>query len=223
MQDALNRRTDVSRIRRQRDINDVTVDTLRNNTLPSLDVVSEFQLTGQGGTQLINSRLGGPTTVRVPGGYGDAINNIVDTNFPIWNVQLQMSYPLGQSADKAEYARARLQLQQAEAQIRQVELQIATEVTNAALQIDAIQERIEAASAARDLAEQQLRAEESKFEVGQVTNFFVVQAQRDLSAARDTELRAILDYQKAIIEFERVQRTSLTRSGISLVGGGAPQ
>ena len=223
VQDALNRRTDVSRIRRQRDINDVTVDTLRNNTLPSLDVVSEFQLTGQGGTQLINSRLGGPTTVRVPGGYGDAINNIVDTNFPIWNVQLQMSYPLGQSADKAEYARARLQLQQAEAQIRQVELQIATEVTNAALQIDAIQERIEAASAARDLAEQQLRAEESKFEVGQVTNFFVVQAQRDLSAARDTELRAILDYQKAIIEFERVQRTSLTRSGISLVGGGAPQ
>ena len=223
VQAALDRRTDVSRIRRQRDINDVTVDTLRNNTLPSLDVVSQFQLTGQGGTQLINSRLGGPTTITVPGGYGDAINNIVDTNFPIWNVQLQMSYPLGQSADKAEYARARLQLQQVEAQIRQIELQIATEVTNAALQIDAIQERIEAASTARDLAEQQLRAEESKFEVGQVTNFFVVQAQRDLSAARDTELRAILDYQKAIIEFERVQRTSLTRSGISLVGGGGLQ
>ncbi len=223
VQNALDRRTDVSRIRRQRDINDVTVDTLRNNTLPSLDVVSQFQLTGQGGTQLINSRLGGPTIVQLPGGYGDAIDSIVDTSFPIWNVQLQMNYPLGQNADKAEYARARLQLQQVETQIRQIELQIATEVTNAALQIDAIQERIEAATASRDLAEQQLRAEESKFEVGQVTNFFVVQAQRDLSAARDTELRAILDYQKAIIEFERVQRTSLSRAGISLVGGGAPQ
>ena len=217
---ALDRRTDVSRIRRQRDINDVTVDTLRNNTLPSLDLVSQLQLTGQGGTQLVNAGLGGPTVVEIPGGYRDAINSIVDTDFPIWSVALQMSYPLGHNADKADYARARLQLQQTEVQIRQVELQIATEVTNAALQIDAIQERIDASIAARELAEEQLRAEESKFDVGQSTNYFVVQAQRDLSTARDTELRAILDYQKALIEFERVQRTSLTRAGISIVGTG---
>ena len=220
VRDALDRRTDVSRVRRQRDINDVTVATLRNNTLPSLDVVSQFQLTGQGGTQLINAGLGGPTVIKIPGGYGDAIDSIVDTDFPIWSVALQMTYPLGQNADKAEYERARLQLQQSLVQIRQIELQIATEVTNAALQIDAIQKRIDASTAARDLAEEQLRAEESKFEVGQSTNFFVVQAQRDLSTAQDTELRAILDYQKATIEFERAQRTSLSRSGISLVGGG---
>ncbi len=217
---ALDRRTDISRIRRQRDINDVTVDTLRNNTLPSLDVVSQLQLTGQGGTQLINAGLGGPTVIEIPGGYRDAINSIVDTDFPIWSVALQMSYPLGQNTDKAEYARARLQLQQTEVQIRQIELQIATEVTNAALQIDAIQERIDASIAARELAEEQLRAEESKFDVGQSTNFFVVQAQRDLSTAQDTELRAILDYQKALIEFERVQRTSLGRAGIAIVGTG---
>lgn len=217
---ALERRTDVSRVRRQRDINDVTIDALQNNTLPSLDVVSRFQLTGQGGTQLVNAGLGGPTTVMLPGGYGDAIDSIVDTDYPNWSVALQMSYPLGLNVDKAEYERARLQLQQVQAQIRQIELQIATEVTNTALQIDAIQKRIDASMAARDLAEEQLRAEESKFAVGQSTNYFVVQAQRDLSNAQDTELRAILDYQKATIEFERVQRTSLSRSGISLVGGG---
>jgi len=221
VRNALDRRTDISRIRSQRDINDVTVDTLRNNTLPSLDLVSQLQLTGQGGTQLVNAGLGGPTVVEIPGGYRDAINSIVDTDFPIWSVAVQMSYPLGQNSDKAEYARARLQLQQTEVQIRQIELQIATEVTNAALQIDAIQERIDASTAASELAEEQLRAEESKFEVGQSTNYFVVQAQRDLSTAQDTELRAILDYQKALIEFERVQRTSLSRAGISIVGAGS--
>ena len=84
-----------------------------------------------------------------------------------------------------------------------------------------IQERIDASTAASELAEEQLRAEESKFEVGQSTNYFVVQAQRDLSTAQDTELRAILDYQKALIEFERVQRTSLSRAGISIVGAGS--
>ena len=43
---------------------------------------------------------------------------------------------------------------------------------------------------------------------------------RDLATAQDAELRAILDYQKALIEFERAQQTSLNRSGISIVGGG---
>jgi len=37
------------------------------------------------------------------------------------------------------------------------------------------------------------------------TNFFVVQAQRDLRDAQNTELRALLDYRRAQVDFERVQ------------------
>jgi outer membrane protein TolC len=40
------------------------------------------------------------------------------------------------------------------------------------------------------------------------TNFFVVQAQRDLLDAQNTELRAALDYQKARVAFDRVQLTA---------------
>ena len=217
---ALDTRTDIARTRRQLDINDVTLAYLRNDTLPSLDLVSSFQLQGQGGTQRISPFLGGPALVTIPGGYGDAINNLVDADFPVWDVRLQLTYPLGQSSEKAAHARARLQVQQTQAQIRQLELQIATEVTNAALQIESIQKRIDAARVARELTEEQLAAEESKFEVGMSTNFFVVQAQRDLATAQDSELRAILDYQQALIEFDRVQQTSISRAGISIVGGG---
>ena len=217
---ALADRTDIARTRRQQDINEVTLGDLKNQTMPALDLVGGFQLQGQGGTASLRDGLGGDVIFTAPGGLGDALNNIFDADFPVWNVALQLSYPLGQSAQKANYARAELQVRQTIAQIRQLELQIATEVTNAALQIDAIQERIDAATAARELAEEQLTAEETKFEVGMSTNFFVVQAQRDLATARDTELRAILDYQKALIEFDRVQRTSLSRAGISIVGGG---
>ena len=77
--------------------------------------------------------------------------------------------------------------------------------------------RIEASTAARELAEEQLAAEQSKFAAGLQTNFFVVQAQRDLATAQDTELLAILDQQKALVEFDRVQRTSLSGAGISIV------
>ena len=214
---ALDARTDVARTRRQQEINDVTLQNLENATLPALDLVGSFRLQGQGGTERISPFLGGPASLTIPGGYGDALDDVFRADFPDWTVRLQLSYPLGQSAQKAAHARARLQVRQTRAQIRQIELRIAAEVTNAAVQIESVQERIDAARAARELAEEQLDAEESKFEVGTSTNFFVVQAQRDLATARDSELRAILDYQNAVIEFERVQQTSLSRAGISLI------
>ncbi len=222
---ALDRRTDVSRARRQLDVNEATVDNLRNSTLPALDLVGSYQLTGQGGSRLVPAGnsfediFGGAGGV-IPGGYGDALDSIANADYPVWRVQLQMSYPLGRSADRAAYERARLELQQNRTQIRRIELRIASEVTGAALRIESIRERIEAATASRELAERQLEAEESKFEVGLSTNFFVLQSQRDLANAQDAELRAILDYQRALIEFDRTQRASLGAAGIAVVGGG---
>ena len=221
---ALDRRTDVSRARRQLDINEATVDNLRNSTLPALDLVGSYQLTGQGGPRLLPAGnsfedLFGGAGGMIPGGYRDALDSIANADYPIWNVQLQMTWPLGRSADRAAYERARLELRQNRAQIRRIELRIASEVTNAALRIQSIRERIDAATASRELAEQQLQAEESKFEVGLSTNFFVLQSQRDLANAQDAELRAILDYQRALIEFDRTQRASLGAAGIAMVGG----
>ena len=159
----------------------------------------------------------------MPGGFGDALTNLRNAEFPTWNLGITVSYPLlGGQAD-ADYARARIQRNQAQAQIKALELTVATEVTNAALQVRSNLKRVEAASGARALAVRRLDAEQSKFEVGLSTNFFVVQAQRDLADAENIELRARLDYQKSQVEYERSQSTSLTRAGITVVGAGTPQ
>ena len=219
---ALDQRTDLARANRQQEINQLNVRGLRNNTLPALDLVGAYQLQGQGGDFLVRGgELGGDVGAIIPGGYSDALDQIVNARFPTWTVGIQLSYPLGTSSEEAALERARLQVRQTEAQLRQIELVVATEVTNAALQITSIQERIAAATVARELGEQQLAAEETRFEAGTQTNFFVVQAQRDLATAQDRELRAILDYQRALIQFERVQQTSLGAAGITIVGGGA--
>ena len=214
---ALAERTDLARSRRQLDINEVNLLAMRNNTLPSVDLTGTYQLQGQGGTRFLRSGLGGSVTTEVPGGIGDAFDQLFDAAFPVWTVQVNLSYPLGQSAADAALARAQLQTRQVQAQLSQLELQVATEVTNAVVQIEAIARRIDAAIAARELAQEQLDAEQSRFEAGLTTNFFVVQAQRDLSTAQDTELRAILDQQKALVELDRVQRTSLSNAGISII------
>ena len=214
---ALDERTDIARSRRQLDINNVNLSSLSNSRLPAVDLVGTYQLQGQGGTRFNRTGLGGSVFQEIPGGIGDAFNQLYDVDFPTWNIQLNVSYPLGQSAADAQYARARIQIQQVQAQLRQLGLQVATEVTNAVLQIQGVARRIEASTAARELATEQLAAEQSKFAAGLQTNFFVVQAQRDLATAQDTELRAILDQQKALVEFDRVQRTSLSGAGISIV------
>ena len=118
---------------------------------------------------------------------------------------MTFSLPIGASSAEANLARAKVIQQQTIAEARQLELQIAAEVTNAALLVESNRERLQAAQAARELAERRLDAEQSRFEVGLSTNFFVVQAQRDLRDSQNAELRTLLDYRRAQVDFDRVQ------------------
>jgi outer membrane protein TolC len=222
---ALENRTDLAQARRQIEANNVTLRFMRNEMLPALDVIASYGAQGLGGTQFIRqgSGLGSSVIGSIPGGYGNAWRTLTGRDYPTWNVQFNLSYPLGTSPADANYARARIQISQSTAQLRALELQVATEVTNAALQVENNVTRYEAASVARQLAETRLQAEQSRFEVGLSTNFFVVQAQRDLATAQNVELRALLDYRRAVVEYQRVQEAPSARGGgiaAINVGGG---
>jgi outer membrane protein TolC len=216
---ALDQRTDLVESRKDLETSDTNLRFLRNQSLPGLDFLGSYGLQGIGGTSFIRSGgLGSPIIQTIPGGYSDALNRITGREFPSWTLQFNVNYPVGTSEADANYARARVERNQSLAQIRALELQVATEVTNAALQVESNVKRLEAATAARQLAERRLEAEQSKFEVGISTNFFVVQAQRDLSDAQNAELRVLADYQKSLVEFERVQEAG--GSGGGGAGGG---
>jgi outer membrane protein TolC len=205
---ALSSRTDLEQSKKQVQSNDVSIKSLSDAQLPALDLTASYGLAGIGGTQFVRppgSALGAAPTQIIPSGFSDALGLLTDARAPSWNFQLNFSYPLGTSPAEAATARARLQQRQTIAQSRQLELQIATEVTNAALLVDSNRERLQAATAAKELADLRLSAEQSRFEVGLSTNFFVVQAQRDLRDAQNAELRALLDYRRAQVDFERVQ------------------
>lgn len=218
---ALDVRTDLAQARKSLAVNDVTLGYLRNQTLPQADLTARYGLIGQGGTQYLSSGTGinRVVTGTVPGGYGDALSTMLHNTFPTWNVALTVSYPIGTSAQEAALARARVQLSQVEAQMRQIELQIATDVTNAATQVQNNVERVQAAQAAREFAQRQLEAEQSKFEVGMSTNYFVVQAQRDLATAENNELQAVLAYRKSLVELERLQQTTLQSANVTVLNG----
>jgi outer membrane protein len=220
---ALSQRTDLMIAQKYVQENDVTLRYLDDQTKPQADFQANYGLSGVGGTQLIRQSAGvgvssNPIISTIPGGYGDALGSIFRTDYPRWTAQVNIAYPIGTSAQKAAVARARVQLNQVQAQLKQIELQVATEVTNQAITIRSNIERVQAAQAARDLAEQQLKAENDKFAVGMSTNYFVITAQQQLSAAQNNELQAILNYRKSLVDFDRLQQTTLQNLNITVVG-----
>ena len=65
--------------------------------------------------------------------------------------------------------------------------------------------RVEATRKAREFAEERLAADEKRFTVGLATTFELVQAQRDLARAKQSELNATIDYNQSLVDFEAVQ------------------
>ena len=70
-------------------------------------------------------------------------------------------------------------------------------------------QRVQATRKARDLMEQRLEAENKRITVGLSDTFKVFQAQRDLDNAKQSELQAIIDYNRALVDFEAVQTVPL--------------
>ncbi len=217
---ALAERTDLDIAKKNMQANDVTLKYLRDQLKPQADFVGTYGLVGLGGTQLLKapgSGVNGETIGSIPGGYGDALSTLLNSNFPRWTAQVNISYPLGVSSQEAAVARARVQVNQVQAQVHQIELQVATDVSNAAINVQSGVERVQAAQAAREFAQKTLEAEQSKFEVGMSTNYNVILTQRDLATAQSNELQAILNYRKALVELERLQQTTLANLNISIL------
>ena len=211
---ALDRRTDLVMAKKSLEIDSIGIKFYRNQTLPDVSANFNYGLQGLGGTQLIRGPgFLGPNTGDVIGefnrGFGTVLSDLFRNDFPNWTASLNISYPLGKSAAEANLARVRLQQNQSTTQLRNQELQVATQVRQAARNLQTNQQRVETTRASRQLAERRLDAEQRKFTAGTSTSFQVFQVQRDLSQARNNELRAILDYSRSVVDLETVQEVPL--------------
>ena len=79
-----------------------------------------------------------------------------------------------------------------------------------------------AARAARESAEVQLEGERRLYQVGRSTTFLLIQRENELANARNLELRAETDYNKAQAELQRATSTTLHANNIILDSPVAP-
>jgi outer membrane protein len=209
---ALDERTDILAAKKALDNTRLSESFYRNQRLPNVDLNLTYTAVGLGGTEFKFDYSGGfppPIVGQARRGFGSVLSDVLTSDYASWSIALVVGYPLGTSAADAALAAARLQHTQQETHLRNLELTVAASVRDVARQVETNRKRVEVTQKARELAERRLEAEQKKFSVGMSDTFRVLQAQRDLAVARNAELRAIIDYNKSLVDFETVQQAPL--------------
>jgi outer membrane protein TolC len=223
VRNALDRRTDLQQAKTSLEATEINIRFFRNQTLPDVQANLNYGLAALGGTQLPRAVLPGvPVDPTAPAetlqkSYQSVLRDLLGLSSPSWTAALSITYPIGTSQAEANLARTRLQYNQAQTRLKNQQLQVATQVRQQARNVQTNQQRVQSTRASRQLAEQRLEAEQRKFQAGTSTSFLVFQAQRDLSQARNSELRAILDYNQSVVDFETVQEVPLNGGGVGPV------
>ena len=133
------------------------------------------------------------------------IEDTVGIEFPTYTAGLTFGLPLLNREAANRERRARVDLVKAKLQYEAQENQIIAEVRAAVRGVRYQSEAVRAARASRELAERQLEAEDQAFREGSSTTFQVLEFQRQLAEALQSEKLAQCEYQKAEVALRRAQ------------------
>ena len=215
IQQAQARRAELAAAQANINVRQVEVEATRNALLPRIDLVGQISANGIGGDLIVRDGFFSDEVIEVvPGGYNDAVKELFGLDFTSWSAGFNITVPLGNSTAEGNYAQATLNEDRARTEWLRAEQQVVLEVRQAARGVRAAFEAVESTGKTRELAEQQLRIETDRFDVGISTNFEVLQFQDQLAVARSQELRARIDHRRATAELERATGTLLEKYGI---------
>ena len=151
------------------------------------------------------------------GGSFRSIRNLFRSDAPTYSVGVTFEIPFRNTTAKANLAGARIQQQQTEAQTRSQEQIVVADVRNATQAVETARQRILTARRARENAEIQLEGERKLYEVGRSTTFLLFQRENALTNARNSEIRAETDYNKALSDLQRATSTTFRLNNIEVI------
>lgn len=177
---------------------DLEVIRTKNGLLPRLDAFASYGRTSLGED------------------WSGARRFLDDDDFDNYQYGIEFEVPILNRAERARYTRAKLSRAQAETSIRNLELLIATQVHQAAVDVERWWQRIGATWEAVQARREELRVIQDRYSVGLATNLDVLEVQRFLIAAQVEEVTARVRYIQALMNLYRAEGTLLERRGIML-------
>jgi outer membrane protein TolC len=196
------------------------VNAAKNRALPRLDLTGSYAFGGLSGTSTIEGPDGEPILIR--DGLGDAAQQVFNFDFPAWTAGLTFSVPIGNHQAKELLVRTRWERDRTGAQLEALKQQITREVRFAVRSLEDGAAAIDAAVASRRLAERNLEAEKTKFDNGLSTNFQVSEIQDAAATAQFSEIRARVNYRKALAIYYGSTGTFLESKSVEIADPGAP-
>ncbi|MBI2088677.1 MAG: TolC family protein [Deltaproteobacteria bacterium] len=183
-----------------------------NQLLPRLDLKAGAGLTGLAGD------LKPGQTNPFPGNYGTAVDRLGSGEFYNYSVGIVLQFPLGNGQARGNFARTRIELDQAKARLRDLVSQVTLDVEKALADVETNFKRIQSTRQARELAEENLRGQEKRFAVGLVTQKDVIDFQSRFLEAQGAEVRAVTDYNNSISRLRLAQGTLLDYYNVRIEG-----
>ena len=213
---ALSNRPDYLAKKKDLENKDILVKYQENQIYPSVDLVGSLGINGLSGEAITITSGTFQGTSAYGGGYGNSLTDALSTNYYDWEFGVKFSYPLGNRSAKSKLSASRLEKAQLILGIKDLEKKIILEVRESARQLTTDSKRIKAATIAKKLAEEKLKAEGKKFEVGLSTSFNVLKFQEDLAEAQSNEIKTIIDYKQSRIRFRKSIASTLKHHDVTL-------
>ncbi len=200
-----------------------------NALLPVVNVVGSYGVNGLSGTaQPLVSNTGTsfvPTVFPTPvagahcvptssnkgflcdfsGPPSQAYDRLVSNDFNAYSFGVQVAVPLSNAAAESQYTASRIARSEAELNHRQLLSNVTLEVRQAIANLASSRQRIDTTRVARELAEENLRNQQKRHEVGMATTKDLLDFQSRLTAARGAEVQARIDYANFVAAWRRAE------------------
>lgn len=150
------------------------------------------------------------------GGFNRSWANMFRSDAPNFSVGVTVSFPWKNRTAKANLDGAKVQEEQLLAQTRGQEQAVIVEVRNAVQAVETSRQRVLTARRARENAEIQLEGERKLYDAGKSTTFLLFQRENSLTNARNAEIRAETDYNKALADLQRATSTAFRANNITV-------
>jgi outer membrane protein TolC len=212
---ALANRSEIQQARLNLESNQMNLVGIKSGLKPTLNAFAELTNNGLSG-ELTALGLLQPGFSQLGGGYGNLLSQIARRDYPNYSAGISLNIPLRNRAAQADYATSLLEMRQNELNLHKNLNQIRVDVQNALVGLQQARARFEAAVRSRVLQEQTLAGDQTRYDLGAVVAFQVVQDQRDLATAQSTEAQSMANYTHARIALDQAIGTTLEVNRVSI-------
>jgi outer membrane protein len=213
---ALANRSDLASARANITTSQISALGTKSGILPAVQVIGGTSQAGLAGRPTAPLGTRGSADPYFVGGIGDALGQTLRRNFPTERIGAFAQIPIGNRQAQADYGIDQLQLRQTELTTQKTLNQVVVDVSNDLVALRQARARHEAAVQNRILDEQLLDAEQRKLNLGASTPYNVILQQRDLAAAKSTEVAALAAYSNARIALDQALGATLEANHISI-------